>query len=823
MAARVEEIVKKWFVLVAGVVSMAGCGSQTAPEALKASDSLEARNLVNATSVFLKKRFWVHINDQNANPWNGNKAMTWAGLEVAKNITLVGGDTTTNAYNGDTSTRTTLPVLCINVNNAPKPDTVQTSFYRGWSFGRILLSTPKRGTALTSLTVANKVCSDQYGQGWRMAEFHDGFHNGSRGGWGFYALSSFMTLSPRQAAWDESVTATLYGVDPDMVSLSLENVSIKIDSKTGNQIKFTVPKNTEGGPKNVVVASGANDAKESLFVYGQASRDENGNQSDELTVVVDPGQTEAQIKARVESLGFIYVDGSLQSLTNSANPTQQGPCGFSTIRIRTNGKPVGASIETLLNQGNSNGVLFYDANPITTWVVRQATPKTITLMEADHKPEIGLANAHARGQKGAGVTIAVLDTGVNPNEALGDRLTRIRLPGFTDDNDVALNPDGHGTATAVLAAGGAYQNTLGVAPEAKVMSVRTCDSNNRCSAENVTRAICYVMAQPGIDPKKLVYNLSLGGDTPNTYLKTVMDYAVSRGALFAAAAGNGADPIKNINGAKNYPASEQIDGLISVGASYSPNLAQDGPITELQPLPVTLDRTGDTDALNDGDDIAYGEFSDLIMDIGSPKEVKQFQIKAVRAAWIILAPYHRFEIEYSTSNSPYNWQKTKLRKSGSTDLYSDFGEYRYYGNEQFKFDFEIPFTTRYVRYKLTYSPYVWSPSPGVNYLSGLVAELQLTGKSWRPAPFSTRNSSVEITAPGVGIISVSSSGVAKAFTGTSFSTPLVAGALALWRSAYPDWTPAQIEAALRAKAKKLPYDAAAVGSGMLNVENIHLP
>jgi hypothetical protein len=44
--------------------------------------------------------------------------------------------------------------------------------------------------------------------------------------------------------------------------------------------------------------------------------------------------------------------------------------------------------------------------------------------------------------------------------------------------------------------------------------------------------------------------------------------------------------------------------------------------------------------------------------------------------------------------------------------------------------------------------------------------------------------------------------------------------MALWRAACPGSSPAGIEADIRSKAKLLPYETNAVGSGMLDVSKV---
>jgi hypothetical protein len=85
-------------------------------------------------------------------------------------------------YVGDTSCTAVLPILCLKESDLPRPNyavdksggSMPPAFYRGWSGGVAGLSEPIAGTGLSSLEMANDVCAATLGDGFRMAEFHDG-------------------------------------------------------------------------------------------------------------------------------------------------------------------------------------------------------------------------------------------------------------------------------------------------------------------------------------------------------------------------------------------------------------------------------------------------------------------------------------------------------------------------------------------------------------------------------------------------------------------------------------------------------------------------
>jgi subtilisin family serine protease len=215
---------------------------------------------------------------------------------------------------------------------------------------------------------------------------------------------------------------------------------------------------------------------------------------------------------------------------------------------------------------------------------------------------IRLAGAHARST-GAGVRIAVLDTGVDAaHPALAGHL----VPGFDfvdgdrDPSEVGsdLQPSfGHGTHVAGLLAM--------VAPDARIMPLRILDSEGMSSAWVLAQAMLYAVdpdGDPSTDDGAHVINLSLGTLTETRLYKTVAKLITCKkpsddkddkddkddgadaadddsdeqvasvvdrerckgfgGAVVVAAAGNdGSDKLRE------YPAAENGPGQLSVAAS----------------------------------------------------------------------------------------------------------------------------------------------------------------------------------------------------------------------------------------------------------------
>ncbi|MCB9161415.1 MAG: S8 family serine peptidase [Caldilineaceae bacterium] len=142
--------------------------------------------------------------------------------------------------------------------------------------------------------------------------------------------------------------------------------------------------------------------------------------------------------------------------------------------------------------------------------------------------QVNLDAAHS-AYNGAGVTVAVLDTGLDlQHPALLGKL----LPGrdMVDDDDVPQDEGfgiawGHGTHVGGIVAV--------AAPDAAILPVRVLDSNGRGNMFTLAYAIEWAVAQ-GAD----VINLSVGAESDSRVLRDTIAEAVAQGVVVVAAAGN---------------------------------------------------------------------------------------------------------------------------------------------------------------------------------------------------------------------------------------------------------------------------------------------
>ncbi|MDG4767770.1 S8 family serine peptidase [Solwaraspora sp. WMMD406] len=151
--------------------------------------------------------------------------------------------------------------------------------------------------------------------------------------------------------------------------------------------------------------------------------------------------------------------------------------------------------------------------------------------------QIGAPAAHAAGLTGAGVTVAVLDSGIDAThpDLVG---TVARSRNFTDDPDPA-DLVGHGTHVASIIAGSGAASggaNRGVAPDATLISGKVCESS-WCTESAILAGMHWAAERQDAS----VINLSLGGwDSPEIDpLEQAVETLTARtGALFVIAAGN---------------------------------------------------------------------------------------------------------------------------------------------------------------------------------------------------------------------------------------------------------------------------------------------
>ncbi|MFJ8661620.1 type VII secretion-associated serine protease mycosin [Streptomyces sp. NPDC093795] len=206
-------------------------------------------------------------------------------------------------------------------------------------------------------------------------------------------------------------------------------------------------------------------------------------------------------------------------------------------------------------------------------------PATTTPAYADtiRARQWGLEALHTteawRTTKGEGITVAVLDTGVDAEhpDLEGSVLPGRDLVGFgASRGDRAWAR--HGTAMAGIIAGHGHgydgdDGVLGIAPEAKILPVRVILEGTDKARDKARKTRGTALAE-GIrwaaDHGADVINLSLGDDSksahPDAGEDAAVQYALAKGVSVVASAGNGGEKGDHISYPAAYP------GVIAVTA-----------------------------------------------------------------------------------------------------------------------------------------------------------------------------------------------------------------------------------------------------------------
>ncbi|WP_198587163.1 S8 family serine peptidase [Glycomyces xiaoerkulensis] len=170
-----------------------------------------------------------------------------------------------------------------------------------------------------------------------------------------------------------------------------------------------------------------------------------------------------------------------------------------------------------------------------------------------HVPTIGAERAW-RTATGAGVTVAVIDSGVDADHPdlagavlpgrsyvteagrTGPRLLALGADRRRNGDEAVAHADpvGHGTAVAGLIAGRGGGSGSGVAPAAEILPVRVLDDQNRYDDSALVADAVEWAVDQGAD----VVNLSLGGHYDSPALGSAIEYAAARDVLVVACTGN---------------------------------------------------------------------------------------------------------------------------------------------------------------------------------------------------------------------------------------------------------------------------------------------
>jgi type VII secretion-associated serine protease mycosin len=181
--------------------------------------------------------------------------------------------------------------------------------------------------------------------------------------------------------------------------------------------------------------------------------------------------------------------------------------------------------------------------------------------------------------RGAGVTVAVIDSGVNPQVSdLSGSV--INGPDYTgvSTSPVSRNWGVHGTWMASLIAGhghdGGFDGVTGVAPRARILSIRVIPDRGDPHYRKYERERETVIQQSLADGIRYavahgaqVISMSIGYSAPSATVRSELQQAYDHGVVVIASAGNSGGPSGSTrpdDAPESFPA--DYPGVISVGA-----------------------------------------------------------------------------------------------------------------------------------------------------------------------------------------------------------------------------------------------------------------
>jgi serine protease AprX len=191
----------------------------------------------------------------------------------------------------------------------------------------------------------------------------------------------------------------------------------------------------------------------------------------------------------------------------------------------------------------------------------------------------GAAELWNAGATGQGIDIALVDSGVVPVEGLKSPGKVVHGPDLTPEAATSaknLDTYGHGTNMAGIIAGrdsaatapytGNTSDFVGMAPDARIVSIKVADAKGQTDVSQAIAAIDWVVAngrKNGLNVR--VLNMSFGTDGVQSYQLDPLAYAAEQawhaGIVVVVAAGNGG----NGSGRLNNPATDPY--LIAVGSA----------------------------------------------------------------------------------------------------------------------------------------------------------------------------------------------------------------------------------------------------------------
>jgi hypothetical protein len=338
-------------------------------------------------------------------------------------------------------------------------------------------------------------------------------------------------------------TVTLITGDRVTLSATAQGAPMVTPGAGRQQVAFAIQRNHDEVvvlPEDVVPLIAAGQLDRALFNVSLLLASGYGDRERDDIPLIITGQPDARALAGQFTASDVIVDRTIPALRAVA-----------ARQRKASSRTVLAALTAVAPRA-ATGLAAAPAAKV--WLDRRLEPML------DHSvPQIGGTAAHARGFTGAGVVVAVLDSGIDAGHPdLAGKVLDARS--FLDDDLGVSDVLGHGTHIASIIAGtgaasdGRYR---GVAPDAALISGRVCNAVD-CQESAILAGLAWAV----VDKHAPIVNLSLGRtDDPEVdpVEDAINQLSTQYGTLFVVAAGNA-------GGTATVASPGSADAALTVGA-----------------------------------------------------------------------------------------------------------------------------------------------------------------------------------------------------------------------------------------------------------------
>jgi len=310
--------------------------------------------------------------------------------------------------------------------------------------------------------------------------------------------------------------------------------------------------------------------------FGNAARDETGSITIRDPRDLDGDGIDDSLKAQgtKDQRVIVLHDGNLSNV-----PAARGQESFKILPVSAMTIP-GNELKNVAKIKGVKGIYKDQKLKVLAYPGRDPAPgkKAASLIDDPRKD---------RGLNGDGVTVALIDTGADPeHEALAGKI--VEFKDFVNNQTTAYDDNGHGTHCASLIAGGGEER--GVAPGAKLVVVKVMDKDGACYLSDALKALDWCLENKDRYGIKVI-SFSVGGEDPadgSSLLDEACDRMVDKGLVMVVAAGNSGPAPSSIVTPGDAEKVITVGAIDSSGTVF--NLSSRGPVAngEVKPDLVTL-------------------------------------------------------------------------------------------------------------------------------------------------------------------------------------------------------------------------------------------